>query len=82
MLGQRRRQWARTGPALGQLLVFAGSVDRPHYVLHNAGCEDSKTVAQLIEPKDDLVTVNHFPGQQVLTQRGLRSSEPCRGRCC
>ena len=30
MLGQRRRWWARIGPALGQRLVFAGSVDRSH----------------------------------------------------
>ena len=32
MLGQRRRRWARNGPALGQRLVFAGSVDRPTFV--------------------------------------------------
>ena len=37
-----------------------GSIDRPHCVLHIAGCEDIKTVAQLIEPKDDLVTVDHL----------------------
>ena len=30
MLCQRRRRWARIGPALGQRLVFAGSVDRLH----------------------------------------------------
>ena len=30
LLDQRRRLWARIGPALGQHLVFAGSVDRPH----------------------------------------------------
>ena len=30
MLGQCRRRWARIRPALGQRLVFAGSVDRPH----------------------------------------------------
>ena len=58
MLGQRSRQWARIGPALGQHLVFAGSVDRPHCVSHIAGCEDITTVAQLIEPKDNLVTVD------------------------
>ena len=58
MLGQRRRRWDRIGPAFGQRLVFAGSVDRPHYVSHIAGCEDIKTVAQLIEPKDDLVTID------------------------
>ena len=55
MLGQRRRRWTRLGPALGQRLVFDGSVDRVQCVLHIAGCEDIKTVAQLIEPKDDLV---------------------------
>ena len=38
--------------------MLAGSVDRPHCVSHIAGCEDDKTVAQLIEPKDDLVTVD------------------------
>ena len=52
MLGQRRRRWARIGPALGQRLVFTGSVDRLHCVSHIKGCEDIKTVAQLIEPKD------------------------------
>ena len=30
-------------------------------VLHITGCEDIKAVAQLIEPKDDLVTVDHLP---------------------
>ena len=54
-LDQRRRWWARIGPALGQRLVFAGSVDRPHFILHITGCDDIKTVAQLIEPEDDLV---------------------------
>ena len=58
MLGLRRRQLVRIGPALGQRLVFAGSVDRLHCVSHIGGCEDIKTVAQLIEPKDDLVTVD------------------------
>ena len=58
MLGQRRRQWARIRPAIGQRLVFAGSVDKPHCDSHIAGCEDIKTAAQLIEPKDDLVTVD------------------------
>ena len=33
-------------------------------VLHITGCEDIKTVAQLIEPKDDLVTVDHLPGSK------------------
>ena len=61
MLGQRRRRWASIGPALGQRLVFAGTrvfADKPHYVSHIAGCKNIKTVAQVIEPKDDLVTVD------------------------
>ena len=64
MLGQPRRRWARIGPALGQRLVFAGSVVRPHCVLNIAGCEDIKTVAPLIKSKDDLVTVDHLPGSK------------------
>ena len=64
MLGQRRRWWTRIGPALGQRLVFAGFVDRPHYGLHIAWCDDIKTVGPLIEPKDDLVTVDHLPGSK------------------
>ena len=43
---------------LGQHLVFAVIVGRTHCISHIAGCEDIKTVAQLIEPKDDLVTVD------------------------
>ena len=34
MLGQRRRRRTSFGPALGQRLVFAGSVDKPHCVSH------------------------------------------------
>ena len=64
MLGQRHRRWAKIWPALGQRLVFAGSVDKPHCVLNIAQCEDIKTVAQLIESKDDLVTVDHLPGSK------------------
>ena len=64
MLGQCRRQWARIGPALGQRLVFAGSVDRPHLCFAHHWCEDIKTAAQLIKPKDDLVTVDHLPGSK------------------
>ena len=64
MLGQRRRRWARIGPASGQRLVFAGSVERPHCVLNIAGCEDIRTVDPLIEPKDDLVTVDYLPGSK------------------
>ena len=60
MLGQRCRRWAKIGPALGQRLVFAGIVERPHCVLNITKCEDIKTVAPLIEFKDNnyLVTVN------------------------
>ena len=88
MLGQRRRRWASIPPALGQRLVFAGNVKKPHCISHIAvvpkrdnkfrliqnlrpggvvndscckvtfQCVDIKTVAQLIEPTDDLVTVN------------------------
>ena len=84
MLGQRRSRWATIGPALGQCLTLAVSVDKQHCVLHIAvvpkrnnkfrwiqnlrpvrvvndscckvtfQCEDIKTVAQLIEPRDDL----------------------------
>ena len=59
----RRRRWARIGPALGQRFLFAGSVS------HITGCGDIKTVAQLIVPKDDLVTVDHLPA----SKRSLRS---------
>ena len=55
MLSQRCRRWARIGPALGQRLVFAGSVDMIHYVSHIAGCEDIETGAQLIEPEEDFL---------------------------
>ena len=50
--------------SLGQRLMFDGSADRPHCGLHIAGCEDIKTVAPLIWPKDDLVTVDHLPGSK------------------
>ena len=59
MLGQRRRRWARIGTVLGQR-VLTGHI----CVLHIIGCEDIKTVAQLLEPKDDLVTVDHLPGSK------------------
>ena len=64
MLGQRRRRWAIIEPALGQRFVSAGIVDGPHCVLHIAGWEDIKTVAHQIEPKYDLVTVDHLPGSK------------------
>ena len=62
VLGQRRRRWARIGPAWGQRLVFAGRVVGPHCVFNILGCEDIKTVAPLIKSKDDLVTVDHLLG--------------------
>ena len=74
MLGQCRRRWTRIGPVLGQRLVFANTkhlynictmlVQRRRWegVLHIAGCKNNKTVALLIEPKDDLATVDHLPG--------------------
>ena len=58
ILGLCHRQWASIGPALAERLRFAGSVDRPHCVSHISGCEDIKAVAQLIETKDDSVTVD------------------------
>ena len=33
-------------------------------IFHITRCEDIKTFAQLIEPKDDLVTVDHLPGSK------------------
>ena len=39
-------------------------------VLHITGCEDIKTFAQLIEPKDDLVTVDHLPVVRVASLAG------------
>ena len=55
MLGQHRRRWAGIVPALGQNLLFAG-VLTGHIAFRT--CEDIKTVAQMIDPKDDLVTVD------------------------
>ena len=53
MVGQRRRRWARIGPALGQCIVFCTSPG-----------EDIKTVAQLTAANDDLVTVDHLAGSK------------------
>ena len=64
MLGQRRRRCVRVGPALDQRLMFAGCVERHICVLPITGCEYIKTVAQLIEPNDDLATVDHLPGSK------------------
>ena len=52
-----QQHWPSNGATLTQRLLFSGSVEKPHCVLHIAGCED-KTVAQLIEPKDNLITVD------------------------
>ena len=63
--------WARVangGPELYQHWVnvscLLGVLTGHICVLHITGCEDIKTVAQLIEPKDDLVTVDHLPGSK------------------
>ena len=42
------------------LVVLTGHI----CVLHITGCKDIKTVAQLIEPKYDLGTVDHLPGSK------------------
>ena len=58
--GQRRRidqHWVNVSCLLG---VLTGHI----CVLYIIGCEDIKTVAQLIEPKNDLVTVYHLPGSK------------------
>ena len=59
---------ADVGPELVQhwvnVLCLLGVLTGHICVLHIIGCEDIKTVAQLIEPKDDLVTVDHLPGSQ------------------
>ena len=65
MLGQCLRRWARIGPALVNVWECLLGVLTGHIcVLHITWCEDFKTVAQLIEPKDDLVTVDHLPGSK------------------
>ena len=51
------QHWVNVACLLG---VFTG----PICVLHITGCEDIKTVAQLIEPKDDLVSVDHLPSSR------------------
>ena len=50
------------GPELNQHWVNVSCLlgVSTHYVLHISGCENIKTVAQLIEPKDDLVTVDNL----------------------
>ena len=56
------------GPELDQHWVNVAclpGVLRGHIcVLHITWCEDIKTVAQLIEPKNDLATVDHLPGSK------------------
>ena len=51
------QHWVNVSCLLG---VLTGHI----CVLHITGCEDIKPVAQLIEPKDDLVTVDHLPGSK------------------
>ena len=57
---------AYVGPELDQhwvnFLCLLGVLTGHICVMHITRCEDIKTVAQLIEPKDDLVTVDHLPG--------------------
>ena len=67
MPDQRRRRWASLAEldqhwvnVVCLLVVLTGHI----CVLHITECEDIKTVAQLIEPADDLVTVDHFPGSK------------------
>ena len=52
------------GPELDQhwvnVLCLLGLMTGHICVLHITGCEDIKTVVQLIAPKFDLVTVDHL----------------------
>ena len=61
------------GPELDQhrvnILCLLGVLTSHICVFHITGCEDIKTVAQLIEHKDDLVTVDHLPGSKSYTAR-------------
>ena len=63
--------WIYAGPAsqtVGQNWIsigcLLGEMTGHICVLLITGCENIKTVAQLIEPKDDLVTVDHLPGSK------------------
>ena len=53
------------GPELDQhwvnVMCLLGVLTGHICVLHITRCEDIKTVAQLIKPKDDLVTGDHIP---------------------
>ena len=51
------QHWVKVSCLLG---VLTGHIS----VLHITGCEDIRTVPQLIESKDDLVTVDHLPGSK------------------
>ena len=66
--GFRLSHVADGGPQLDQHSVnvscLLGVLTGHICVLHITGCEDIKTVAQLIEPKDDLVTVDNLPGSK------------------
>ena len=64
MLGQRRRRWDRIFQHWVNVSCLLGVLTGHICVLHITGCEDNKTVAQLMEPKDDLVTVDHLPGSK------------------
>ena len=66
------QHWVNVSCLLGEL---TGHI----CVLHITGCEDIKTVAQLIKPKDDLVTVDHLPGLDTAKPQELRT---LLGGCC
>ena len=51
------QNWVNVSCLLG---VLTGHI----CVLHITRCEDIKTVAQLIKPEDDLVTVDRLPGSK------------------
>ena len=56
------------GPELDQhwvnVLCLLGVLTSHICVLHITWCEDIETLAQLIQPKDDLVTVDHLLGSK------------------
>ena len=64
MLGQRRRRWAELDQRWVNISFLLGVLTGHICVLHITGCEEIKNAAQLIEPKDDLVTVDHLPSSK------------------
>ena len=64
---QHRRRWLDIYQTLGRcrLALPDPQLLTAHIcVLHITGCQDIKTASQLIEPKDDLATVDHLPGSK------------------